>query len=77
MSTCWYWFPVIVTAAPLFTVDIRDPAGYAVNRADYVPLAGRFRSDGWSLVWIVQADKLSEYVRTAVKGAQGLRITSG
>lgn len=65
--------PVIVTSAPLFTVDAEDDA-YTVSRASIVPLIGRFTTDTLSLIWIVQQEALADYVTTAVAGAHKLRL---
>jgi hypothetical protein len=66
--------PVIVTSAPLFTVDAEGD-GYTVARASIVPLIGRFTpTDNLSLIWIVQEDALAEYVTAAVLGAHKLRL---
>ena len=70
-----FFIPVIVTSAPLFTVDV-DGDGYSVTRAGIVPLIGRFTpTDRLSLVWIVQEESLAKYVQTAVSGAHKLRLT--
>lgn len=66
--------PVIVTSAPLFTVDAKGD-GYTVSRASIVPLIGRFTAtDNLSLVWIVQEEALAKYVTAAVAGAHNLGL---
>lgn len=68
------FIPVVVTAAPLFTVDVSGSA-YEVNEATWVPLIARFRpAEDLRLVWVVQADSVRDYVQQAVEGAQGLRL---